>query len=62
MIAAQSSPRLTIFRRAERWTPKVVNGPEAVAEFRSLGVSIPLAEIYQGVFPDPAPAKGVDPE
>jgi Uma2 family endonuclease len=62
VIAAQSSPRLTIFRRAERWTPKVVNGPEAVAEFRSLGVSIPLAEIYQGVFPDSAPAKGVDPE
>jgi hypothetical protein len=30
--------------------PEVVSGIDGVAEFRSLGVSIPLAEIYRKVF------------
>jgi Uma2 family endonuclease len=56
VIAAQSSWRLTIFRRADGWVADIVSGPDAVAEFRSLGVSIPLAEIYRGVFPESASA------
>jgi hypothetical protein len=35
----------------------VFEGPEAVAEFHSLGVSVPLAEIYSDVFPDSTTAK-----
>jgi Uma2 family endonuclease len=58
VIAAQSSAQLTIFRRSEGWVAEIVNGPEAVAEFRSLGVSIPLAEIYQGVLPESSLAGG----
>ena len=54
VIAAQSSWQLTIFRRTENWVAEIVSGPEAVAEFRSLGLSVPLAEIYQGVFPESA--------
>jgi Uma2 family endonuclease len=54
VIAAQSSWRLTIFRRADGWVADIVSGPDAVAEFRSLGVSVPLAEIYRGVFPESA--------
>lgn len=54
VIVAQSSCQLTIFRRAEGWVAEILSGPEAVAEFRSLGVSIPLAEIYRGVFPGSA--------
>jgi Uma2 family endonuclease len=60
VIARQSSYHLTILRRAENWVAELVNGPEAVAEFRSLGVSIPLAEIYNGVFPEAA-ARDVGP-
>ncbi len=51
VIAAQSSCQFTILRRAEGWVPELLSGLDAVAEFRSLGVSIPLAEIYGGVFP-----------
>jgi len=62
VIAAQGSWQLTIFRRAENWAAEVVSGPEAVAEFRSLGVSIPLAEIYRGVFPEATPTERVGTE
>ena len=51
VIAAQSSAQLTIFRRSEGWVAEIVSGAEAAAEFHSLGVSIPLAEIYAGVLP-----------
>jgi Uma2 family endonuclease len=57
VIVAQSSWQLTILRRAEDWVPKVVSGPEAVAEFQSLGISVPLAEVYCGVFSEPASAE-----
>jgi Uma2 family endonuclease len=50
VIAAQCSRQLTIYRRAQNWVPEVVSGVEGVAEFRSLGVSVPLAEIYRKVF------------
>jgi Uma2 family endonuclease len=56
VIAAQSSCHLTIYRRAEGWVAELISGPEAVVEFRSLGVSVPLAEIYRDVFPESAPA------
>jgi Uma2 family endonuclease len=62
VIAAQSSWRLTIFRRADGWVADIVSGPDAVAEFRSLGVSVPLAEIYRGVFPESASAGSVGAE
>ena len=50
VIASQKRAELMIFRRAEHWQPDVVTGPRAVAQFRSLGLSVPLAEIYEGVF------------
>jgi Uma2 family endonuclease len=53
VIAAQCSRQLMIYRRAQNWVPEVVSGVTGMAEFRSLGVSIPLAEIYRNVFPEP---------
>jgi Uma2 family endonuclease len=50
VLAAQTRPELTIYRRAERWVPDIVSGPRGVAEFRSLDVSVPLTEIYERVF------------
>lgn len=49
VIVAQHSHQLTIRRRAENWVPDLVAGPEGVAELRSVGVSIPLAEVYEDV-------------
>jgi Uma2 family endonuclease len=49
VTVAQYSHELTIRRCAENWVPEVVKGPEAIAEFRSLGVSVPLGEIYERV-------------
>jgi Uma2 family endonuclease len=53
VIAAQKRAELTIYRRAGQWSPEIVSGPRAVAEFRSLGLSVPLAEIYEDVFSGP---------
>jgi Uma2 family endonuclease len=49
-IASQEHPEVTIYRRAGDWKPDVVSGLQAMAEFRSLGLSIPLAEIYENAF------------
>ena len=34
--------------------PEIISGPEGVVELRSLGIAVPLAEIYRGVFPESA--------
>jgi Uma2 family endonuclease len=49
VIASQRRPEVTIYRRADRWRPAVSVGLRAEAEFRSFGVSVSLAEIYEGV-------------
>jgi Uma2 family endonuclease len=49
VIASQKRPEVTIYRRADRWRPAVSAGLRAEAEFRSFGVSVSLAEIYEGV-------------
>jgi Uma2 family endonuclease len=49
VMAAQKRPEVTIYRRADRWRPDISVGLRASAEFRSFGVSVPLAEIYEGV-------------
>ena len=49
VIASQKRPEVTIYRRADRWRPEISMGLRAEAEFRSFGVSVSLAEIYEGV-------------
>jgi Uma2 family endonuclease len=36
-------------RREESWRPVTHTGPEAVVELRSIGLSLPLSQIYAGV-------------
>jgi Uma2 family endonuclease len=50
VIVAQHSHQLTILRRVDDWRPHVVSDPAAIAEFQSMAISVPLAEIYDGVF------------
>jgi Uma2 family endonuclease len=49
VMVAQDACEVTIIRRADEWKPKVIRGPGAVADFTSVGLSVPLAEIYDGV-------------
>jgi Uma2 family endonuclease len=48
-LVAQDSREVTVHRRAEDWAPKILTGADAVAEFRSIKLSLPLARIYEGV-------------
>jgi Uma2 family endonuclease len=46
---AQDRPEITLHRREQQWRPVVVESPDAFVEFRSLKLSLPLAQIYEGV-------------
>lgn len=46
VLAAQRSPEVTIHRRKENWAPRLLTGPEAMAEFRSIELTLPLTQIY----------------
>jgi Uma2 family endonuclease len=49
VLVAQDSREVTIHRRAEDWVPHLVTEPDALVEFRSIKLSLPLARIYEGV-------------
>jgi Uma2 family endonuclease len=49
LLLEQSQPKITAFRRAARWRPQIYSGTDAVLELRSIGLSVPLAQIYEGV-------------
>jgi Uma2 family endonuclease len=51
VLIEQAEHRVTVHRRAENWMPQVYSGPEAVAEFQSISLSIPLTQIYAGSLP-----------
>ena len=51
VLLEQKEHRVTVHRRAENWKPHMYMGPQAVAEFRSIGLSVPLAQIYEGTLP-----------
>lgn len=48
-VLSQEQPRAVIHRRGERWELETVAGAGATLELRSLGISVPLDEIYEGV-------------
>ena len=48
LLLEQSEPKITVFRRAEKWRPQTYIGMEAVLELRSISLSVPLAQIYAG--------------
>ena len=49
VVVAQKDFRVTVHRRVEAWRGQVYSGPDAVAEFRSMGLTAPLSEIYAEV-------------
>lgn len=50
VIAAQDARELMIYRRKDSWRGELIAGPDAVVEFRSVGLSLPLEQIYEDVF------------
>ncbi len=51
MLIAQDEPRVDVFRRGEgnHWILGRYSGLESVAKLESLGIELPLAEIYKAV-------------
>ncbi len=41
--------RLVIHRRAEQWSPIVLEAPDALLELRSVGLTLSAGQIYEGV-------------
>ena len=51
-IAAQRDCRVTVHRRTARWEPQTYSGSETLLELRSVGLKVPLSEIYREVLAD----------
>jgi Uma2 family endonuclease len=51
VLLEQDEHKVIVHRRAENWKPQVYMGPQAVAEFRCISLSVPLAQIYAGTLP-----------
>ncbi len=46
VLVAQDRCEVTVFRRGEHWRPVSYRVPEDLAEFRSIGLTLPVARIY----------------
>jgi Uma2 family endonuclease len=49
VLIAQDSREITLHRRDEQWRPILLTAPDAPVEFRSIKLTVPLAQIYEGV-------------
>ncbi len=47
-LVEQEEHKIVVHRRAEGWKPQLYVGPQAVAEFRSIALAVPLKQIYAG--------------
>ena len=48
VLIAQNQPRIIVHRKAEGWRPMLYSSMDAQVEFRSIGLQMPLARIYEG--------------
>ena len=48
VLIAQRQPRVIVHRRAEEWRPMLYSSLDARVDFRSIGLQMPLAQIYEG--------------
>jgi Uma2 family endonuclease len=51
VIVAQDAIEVTAWRREESWEPAALESLDSALEFRSLGLCVPLAHIYEGECP-----------
>jgi Uma2 family endonuclease len=50
VLVAPERREVTVFRRATGWAGEVFTAEESRVEFRSVGVAMGMAELYEGVF------------
>ncbi len=48
VLIAQNQPRVIVHRRTEAWRPVLYSAMEGRVEFRSIGLHMALAQIYEG--------------
>lgn len=48
VLIAQNQPRVIVHRRSEGWRPMLHSTLNTRVEFRSIGLHLPLAQIYEG--------------
>jgi Uma2 family endonuclease len=48
-LVSQDTAQITIYRRAEKWVPRVHTESDSLATFQSIGLSLALGQIYEGV-------------
>ncbi|MEO7411778.1 MAG: Uma2 family endonuclease [Opitutaceae bacterium] len=49
VLVSQDSREITLHRREEQWRPVVITAADVPVEFRSIKLSVSLAQIYEGV-------------
>lgn len=49
VLVAQRTMDVTMSRRGEGWKPQVLKAAEQIAEFRSIGLSLPVPRLYEGI-------------
>jgi Uma2 family endonuclease len=49
VLASPDIAQITIYRRTEKWAPRVHSGSDSMATFQSIGLSLALGQIYEGV-------------
>lgn len=49
LLVAQKSAHVTIYRRAQQWKRVTLDSPDDVLELRSVGLVLPIAQIYEGI-------------
>lgn len=49
VLVAQDKREITVFRKASGWQPEVINSADGMLELKSLGFSMALAAVYEGV-------------
>lgn len=45
-LVAQDRPEVTIYRRHEKWRPQLISGMDAIVQFTSIQLSLPLKDIF----------------
>lgn len=52
VLIAQDQPRVIVHRRLESWRPMLYASLDAHVELRSIGLQMPMAQIYEGSLPE----------
>ena len=47
VLIAQDKPQIIVYRRQDGWRPELYTKAGALVEFRSIGLSVPIEQIYQ---------------